>query len=426
LGRSFPSIKLSSEDENAISPQANEGNRTMSGSGGGGGYEYQARATAYVAVHILAQHCLSWIEHENPDVPVAVAEETGGAGDDLCITLHDGVQIELQAKHGLQKDKLWEPLLKLGRGLQENPQLYGVLLTNTTASKIIREDLRKDFNRLGQGRTDGLKVITQEVQQRFIEANLPDSDPEFFRRLRIVVLDLDDGLQDGKQAQILLSKVLHDSNQSAKVWKILWGEGLKLISNAGKRDSKAWARLLSSQNLQLASTCAEANGVMSPEERKYLELVSQKFETWWKHHAFMDEIDDSTWFEFGLNVNMPKSTDESDLSQNNHDFDKGITLPILDALSKVSNERILIVGKPGAGKSTFLTQILLRKAKEALEDSFAPIPVLIELKSYMHQPNILDLVKDAFKKRNCLLGMPEQDKQLYIERLIEDKRLIHR
>lgn len=49
----------------------------MSGSGGGGGYEYQAKATAYVAAHILAGSCLKWIEHENPDVPVAVAEETG-------------------------------------------------------------------------------------------------------------------------------------------------------------------------------------------------------------------------------------------------------------------------------------------------------------------------------------------------------------
>jgi NACHT domain len=396
----------------------------MSGSGGGGGYEYQARAAAYVAAHILAQEPLGWVEHESPDVPVAVAEETGGAGDDLCIALHDGVQIELQAKHGLQKDKLWEPLIKLGQGLQEKPQLYGVLLTDTTASKIIREDLRNDFKRLGQGRTDGLKAITQEAQQRFVEANLPESDTDFFRRLRIIVLDLDDGLQDGKHAKLLLSKVLHDPKQSANVWKILWGEGLKLISNRGHRDSKSWARFLSQQGIQLASKCAQTNGVMSPEERNYLESVRNKFEVWWKPQAFMDEIDDSTWFEFGLRVKMPKPKDKSDSSQNNHASDKEITVPILDALSQLTNERILIVGKPGVGKSTFLKQILLRSSKKALEDSNSPIPVLIELNRYTTQPDIIDLIKDAFEQFNFLYGMPAQEKQIYIENFIKDKRLL--
>jgi HEAT repeat protein/energy-coupling factor transporter ATP-binding protein EcfA2 len=395
----------------------------MSGSGGGGGYEYQARAAAYVAAHILAQEPLVWIEHESPDVPIAVAQETGGAGDDLCITLHDGVQIELQAKHGLQKDKLWEPLIKLVQGLQENPQLYGVLLTDTTASKIIREDLRKDLIRLGQGRTDGLKSITQEAQQRFAEANLPDSDKGFFRRLRIVVLDLDDGLQDGKYAQPLLSKVLHDSTQSVNVWKILWGEGLKLISNAGYRDSKDWARLLNQQGIQLASKCAQTNGVMSPEERNYLESVRNKFEVWWKPQAFMDEIDESTWFEFGLNTKVPRPKDENNPSQNNNP-DKEITIPILDALSQSSNERILIVGKPGAGKSTLLKQILLRSSKKALEDFNAPIPVLIELNCYTQQPNILDLIGAAFEKYNFLSVISEQEKIIHIKSLIKDKRLL--
>jgi HEAT repeat protein len=426
LGRSLHDINLSRENERAIPPQAHMWDKSMSGSGGGGGYEYQARAAAYVAAHILAQEPLGWIEHESPDLPVAVAEETGGAGDDLCITFHDGVQIELQAKHGLQKDKLWEPLIKLGQGLQENPQLYGVLLTDTTASKIIREDLRNDLNRLGQGRTDGLKSITQEARQRFVEASLPDSDADFFRRLRIVVLDLDDGLQDGKYAQLLLSKVLHDPTQSANVWKILWGEGLKLISNRGRRDSKSWARFLSNESIQLASTCARANGVMSPEEKKYLELVSKKFEAWWKPHAFMDEIDESTWFEFVLNTKVPKPKDENNTSQNSNDSDKGITvpIPILDALNQLSNERILIVGKPGAGKSTLLNQILLRSAKKALDDSNAPIPVLIKLNCYTQQPDILNLIRASFEKYNFLLGIPESEKLIYIENLIKGERLL--
>jgi HEAT repeat protein len=438
----------------------------MSGSGGGGGYEYQARAAGYVAAHILAQEHLGWIEHESRDLPVAVAEETGGAGDDLCITLHDGVKIELQAKHGLQKNKLWEPLIKLGQGLQENPKLYGVLLTDTTASKIIREDLRNDFKRLGQGRTDGLKTITQEAQQRFVEANLPESDAYFFRRLRIIVLDLDDGLQDGKHAQLLLSKVLHDPKQSANVWKILWGEGLKLIRNRGRRDSKSWARFLSNESIQLASTCARANGVMSPEEKKYLELVREKFEAWWKHHALMDGIDELTWHEFRLtekkNIssiitcakkyrshgiefaaeqcgykndteNFEKELIESckhinffingfeDFKNKAHSVNEEIP-PLMNSLKSVlyehNREKILIFGKPGAGKSTFLSQVLLIAAENALQDSKAPIPVLIKLNSFTNQSNILDLIKVAFNNLDFPLTMQE------LEQLINDKRLL--
>ena len=57
---------------------------------------------------------------------------------------------------------------------------------HSTASKTIREDLRHDFKRLGQGRNDDLKTITKEVQSKFLEANLPESDLEFFRRMVIV------------------------------------------------------------------------------------------------------------------------------------------------------------------------------------------------------------------------------------------------
>uniref|UniRef100_B8HW60 NB-ARC domain protein n=1 Tax=Cyanothece sp. (strain PCC 7425 / ATCC 29141) TaxID=395961 RepID=B8HW60_CYAP4 len=225
----------------------------MSGSDGGGGYEYQARAAAYVAVHILTEQRLGWIEHQDADIPIAVAEETEGPGDDLLITLRSGIRIELQAKHGLQKNKLWEPLIKLAKGLQEDPELYGVILIDSTASKIIREDLRKDLLRLGQQRSDNLKDITRETRSKLNNAGLPNFGFECFKRLRIIVLDLDEGLQDGKQAHLLLSTCLRNQDQVAIVWKSLCSEGLKLITNRGNRDLRSWREFLSSIEVQLSS-----------------------------------------------------------------------------------------------------------------------------------------------------------------------------
>lgn len=131
----------------------------MSGSGGGGGYEYQAQATAYIAAHILTQKALRWIDHSTADVPIAVAAETDGPGDDINIQLQDGTIIELQAKHGFKKgEDFWETIIKLTRGLAENPSLYGILLTDSTASSTIKVKLRQDIERLGQGRTGACQL----------------------------------------------------------------------------------------------------------------------------------------------------------------------------------------------------------------------------------------------------------------------------
>jgi hypothetical protein len=223
----------------------------MSGSGCSGGIEYQARATAYVAVHILIQQKLGWIDAAE-EIPVAISLETGGPGDDLAITLQNGIIIELQAKHGLQKNKLWEPIVKLAQGLQKDSSLYGVLLTDSTASGVIKEDLRIDLNRLGQGREDGLKEITQEFLRKLSDDNIP-YDSDLFRRISIRVLDLDNGLQNSESATKMLSQVLANQNQASTAWKVFWGEGLTLISSRGRRDATAWARLLSNESIQLAS-----------------------------------------------------------------------------------------------------------------------------------------------------------------------------
>lgn len=224
----------------------------MSGSGGSGGYEYQHNAIGYVAAHILAGETLGWLETGAPDIPVAVAAETGGPGDDLCVTLQNDVLVELQAKHGLQKSKLFEPLLKLAKGLHEDPNLYGVLLTDSTASQTIRDHLRNDLIKIGQGRFDSLKPITQEFQDQLVKANLPKDNSDIFRRLRIVVLDLQDDLQGAKIAQTLLSKLTSNGHQSIVAWKTLCDEGQRLTSNCGSRDKQAWYSLLQTHSISVS------------------------------------------------------------------------------------------------------------------------------------------------------------------------------
>lgn len=171
----------------------------------------------------------------------------------------------------------------------------------------------------------------------------------------------------------------------------------------------------------------KSNGVMSLEERKYLEAVKRKYQDWWEDsYAFMNEINDATWQELQLTVKTLKSNlnnEANSLSASDGD-DKTTILPILDALRQVSSERVLIVGKAGAGKSTILAKVLLNAAKEALQAPTSPIPVLIKLKNYQSPSDFLLLIRDSFKRFGFLRGMKEPEQITYIEKLINDKRLL--
>jgi hypothetical protein len=224
----------------------------MSGSGGSSGYAYQDCAIAYVAAHILAEEPLQWgLETSNPSIPIAVEPESGGPGDDLCITLENDVVVELQAKKRLQKDKLFEPLLRLVEGINGNSQLYGILLTDTSASQIVRNDLREDIVRLSQGRSDNLKEITREFLQKLKSKNLPSTDTSIFRRLRIVILDLFEGQQSARNAQLILQNIISSKQQANIVWELLCNEGKTLTRTRGKRNRDDWLRFLGRHNVSL-------------------------------------------------------------------------------------------------------------------------------------------------------------------------------
>jgi energy-coupling factor transporter ATP-binding protein EcfA2 len=346
----------------------------MSGSGGGSGYEYQAMATAYVAAHILSQVRLGWIEHETMDIPISVAEETGGAGDDLCITLSSGIKIELQAKHG-------------------------VILTDSTASKNIREDLRNDFKRLGQGRTDDLKVITKEAQIKLVEAGLPESDQDFFRRLVIIVLDLDTGLQDGKHVQLLLSHVLIDKKQSEIVWDCLCKEGQNLISHRGIRDLNAWRRLISDRGIQIATdraarnleeTCKELEDLCKEIFTNYRQLTTNRNSLMAAIGLAADlssviplEIverkqtsksrDDIQSPEQGSSFYQPTETEKGERFATTNEF---LAKVIRDRnTSKSKGLRLAVTGEAGAGKTTLLQTI------GSYIDTNGLIPIWIPLQS---------------------------------------------
>ena len=310
----------------------------MSGSGGGSGYNFQARAIAYVGAHILAQRRLDWIDHSIPDIPVAVATETGGPGDDIQVTLQDGVKLEIQAKKGLRYDqKFWDALLRLASGLTKEPFLHGVLLIDPKATGKIKNELCEDFRTLGVNGSGNLKQITQEVIARFHQEGIQVTS-ELFRRFKIIQADFQDSSPEVKFASELLSQVVHDGNQAKNAWKVLDSDGHQLIELKGKRDIVALARLLTNVPIQLAET-ADNPIIVAEVYREWLNRTTAYFTVL----GFGTELSvESAWIQ--LQASNHKKIDEAF----NADY-----IPH-------AYHRVVVTGKSGAGKSTFLQRIAHR------------------------------------------------------------------
>ncbi|NJR73158.1 MAG: hypothetical protein HC773_04560 [Scytonema sp. CRU_2_7] len=152
----------------------------------------------------------------------------------------------------------------------------------------------------------------------------------------------------------------------------------------------------------------------------YLESICHKYDEWWKVYTLTDvegrqqvETDRSSLL-LGLKVQtvLPNKQIER--------------LGVLEGLRKYVKEHVLLVGRPGSGKSTALARLLLEEAEKSrgaeeqgsrgAEERQIKIPVLVELRYY--ETSVLDLIRDFLKRHRLLLNIA------VIEQLLFDGRLL--
>jgi hypothetical protein len=93
---------------------------------------------------------------------------------------------------------------------------------------------------------------------------------------------------------------------------------------------------------------------------------------------------------------------------------------VLDGLRRYAGEHVLLIGRPGSGKSTALQRLLLEEAKRALDDANACIPVLLELRHY--QESTLDLIERALRVHGFFVDsqrLPEWLRQGWLLLLVD-------
>lgn len=339
------------------------------GSAGGGGYNYQSQAIAYVSSHILAQTALEWIDYISPDIPISIAVETGGPGDDFCIFLADGTCIEVQARHGLRKsNKFWDAIIKLAKGVATDDELHAVLLVDTTASLTIRTNLRNDLIRMTQGRFDDLKQITLEFLQKLSNCGLETK--KIISRIRIVVCDFEQGSPGRTSGRQILSRLIENANTVPVAWDLLIKDGLDLITLRGQRDATTLIRLLTIEGIHL-SRASRSPHVLVERYRSWLCKSTAMFNLVGLGIALPI---DQAWMKLRTleKSSRNSSTTPTSLAQviaQYHEWSRLANTSSSDGASEAEyiaefNSRVIIIGGPGSGKSTLLRRLAYRYSTE--------------------------------------------------------------
>src|SRR5260221_3245132 len=168
----------------------------VGGSAGEGGFDFQARLIALTSVYILTKNVFTGLGRELGNVPIAVAAETNGPGDDIQIEFSDNSKlIEIQAKKGLRINaRFTDTLEKIASGLVQNASLNVVLAVDPKTTKRIREKLSYDLKRLRQGRVDipqDQKLLNLALNIFKKHAKSEEHAEELLKRLFVATFDIE-------------------------------------------------------------------------------------------------------------------------------------------------------------------------------------------------------------------------------------------
>ena len=160
-----------------------------------------------------------------------------------------------------------------------------------------------------------------------------------------------------------------------------------------------------------------------PNFSSYLESVRRHYEQWWSLYTLTDadgrDRVKAEMFDFGLMVQTiaPKSERmDGDRLDSKEPIER---FTVLDGLRKYAGKHVLLVGRPGSGKSTALARLLLEEAEK--DDR---IPVLVELR-YWTEAGVLGLIQSFLRSLPTQVGlMPVEVDRTTLEELLRSNRFL--
>ena len=149
----------------------------------------------------------------------------------------------------------------------------------------------------------------------------------------------------------------------------------------------------------------------------YIESLYEKYETWWENTitdvVCRQQIEHkASRLLLDLKVNRVQSKkEESDKRQ-----EEGECFGVLEGLWKYAEKHVLLVGRPGSGKSTALIRLLLEQVNSYRAgqnvNKQLKIPVLVELRYY--ETSVLDLIQEFLKRHDPNLDLDHKTLQNWL------------
>jgi HEAT repeat protein len=146
----------------------------------------------------------------------------------------------------------------------------------------------------------------------------------------------------------------------------------------------------------------------------YLRVIANTYERWWQLYTLTDAEGKqrpakqvAPTFDFGLMVQMVKPKKQFE-AKTEEPQEKVERFTVLEGIRQYAAQHVLLVGRPGFGKSTALARLMLEEAALSPNSGRGEpkrIPVLVELRYW--QGSIAQLILDALA-RHELSVTPEQ------------------
>ena len=138
----------------------------------------------------------------------------------------------------------------------------------------------------------------------------------------------------------------------------------------------------------------------------YLQSVATTYAKWWQLYTLTDaagklrqEKDPAPMFDFGLMVQtvVKEKQERGNTEEAPGEQEKIERFSVLEGIRKYAEQQVLLVGRPGSGKSTALARLMLEEATTAQ----SRIPVLVELRYW--QGSLSDLILNAIARHDSAL-----------------------
>ncbi len=157
----------------------------------------------------------------------------------------------------------------------------------------------------------------------------------------------------------------------------------------------------------------------------YLDSICRRYAQWWQVYTLTDVLGQSSaqrettlpLLDLGLMVETVASQFSEGVIALDKDpknsESKVERFTVLEGVRKFAADHVLLVGRPGSGKSTALARLLL---EEAQQNSATLIPVLVELR--YHKTSVLELIRSFLQSHDLSLDRSDIETLLFQGRLL--------